>query len=50
MSKVNARDRLILALDVPSLDEGERFLDCVGDAVTFVKIGGSSTGWPATNS
>ena len=39
MSTVNARDRLILALDVPSLDEGERFLDGVGDAVTFVKIG-----------
>ncbi|HZS10779.1 MAG TPA: orotidine-5'-phosphate decarboxylase [Nitrospirales bacterium] len=37
--KVNARDRLILALDVPSLDEGERMLDRVGDAVSFVKIG-----------
>ena len=39
MSRVNARDRLILALDVPSLEEGERFLDEVGDAITFVKIG-----------
>ena len=39
MSKVEARDRLILALDVPSAEEAERLLDRVGDAVTFVKIG-----------
>ncbi len=39
MSRVEARDRLILALDVPSEDEAERLLDRVGDAVGFVKIG-----------
>ncbi|MGH7233473.1 MAG: orotidine-5'-phosphate decarboxylase [Nitrospiraceae bacterium] len=39
MSRVNARDRLILALDVPSGNEAKRLLDGVGDAVTFVKIG-----------
>jgi orotidine-5'-phosphate decarboxylase len=33
------RDRLILALDVPSADEAQRLLDRVGDAVRFVKIG-----------
>jgi orotidine-5'-phosphate decarboxylase len=33
------RDRLILALDVPSGDAAERLLDRVGDAVRCVKIG-----------
>jgi orotidine-5'-phosphate decarboxylase len=36
---IAARDRLILALDVPSADEGERLLDRVGGSLTFVKIG-----------
>lgn len=35
----DSRDRLILALDVPSADEAQRLLDRVGDAVRFVKIG-----------
>lgn len=39
MSSVNARDRLILALDVPSLGEAERLLDRVEDTVAFVKVG-----------
>jgi orotidine-5'-phosphate decarboxylase len=39
MSRVDARDRLILALDVPSAEEAERLLDRVGDAISFVKIG-----------
>ena len=33
------RERLILALDVPSADEARRLLDRVGDTVGFVKIG-----------
>ncbi len=38
-SKVDARERLILALDMPSLQEAERLLDRVADGVQFVKIG-----------
>jgi orotidine-5'-phosphate decarboxylase len=34
-----ARDRLILALDVPSRDEADRLLDRVQDQVMFVKVG-----------
>ncbi|HZC67570.1 MAG TPA: orotidine-5'-phosphate decarboxylase, partial [Nitrospirales bacterium] len=36
---IEPRERLILALDVPSADEAKRLLDRVGDGVTFVKIG-----------
>jgi orotidine-5'-phosphate decarboxylase len=36
---VKPRDRLILALDVPSADEAKRLLECVGEEVSFVKIG-----------
>jgi orotidine-5'-phosphate decarboxylase len=39
MSRVDARDRLILALDVPSVAEAEALLARVGDGVRFVKIG-----------
>ncbi|MFM7841541.1 MAG: orotidine 5'-phosphate decarboxylase / HUMPS family protein, partial [Nitrospira sp.] len=39
MASVNARDRLILAMDVPSGDEAERLMARVGDSVRFVKIG-----------
>ncbi len=39
MSLVNARDRLILALDVPSADEADRLVIRVGEGVRFVKIG-----------
>jgi len=39
MGRVDARERLILAVDVPSADEAERLLDRVGDAISFVKIG-----------
>ncbi len=38
-TRIDARDRLILALDVPSSDEAERLLSRVGDLVTFVKVG-----------
>ena len=36
---IEARERLIFALDVPSSDQAKRLLDRVGDAVGFVKIG-----------
>ena len=39
MASVNARDRLILAVDVPSADSAEQLLTRLGTAVSFVKIG-----------
>ena len=39
MPKINARDRLILALDVPSADEAEKLLVQVQDQIAFVKVG-----------
>jgi orotidine-5'-phosphate decarboxylase len=39
VSTIIARDRLILALDVPSRDEADRLLDRVQDQVMFVKVG-----------
>ncbi|TLY22565.1 MAG: orotidine-5'-phosphate decarboxylase [Nitrospirae bacterium] len=36
---IEPRERLILALDVPSADEAKRLLDRVEDSVRFVKIG-----------
>ena len=39
MPKINARDRLILALDVPSTDEAEKLLAKVQDQIAFVKVG-----------
>jgi orotidine-5'-phosphate decarboxylase len=39
MSKIAARDRLILALDVPSSADADRLLDHVSDQIGFVKIG-----------
>jgi orotidine-5'-phosphate decarboxylase len=39
MTQIDARDRLILALDVPSGDEAERLMDRVAAGVRFVKIG-----------
>ena len=39
MSTIIARDRLILALDVPSSAEAERLLDRVQDQIVFVKVG-----------
>jgi orotidine-5'-phosphate decarboxylase len=43
------KDRLIVALDVPTRDEALRFADALGDSVTYVKIGYElfiSQGWP----
>jgi orotidine-5'-phosphate decarboxylase len=39
MSKIVARDRLIFALDVPSVMEAERLLDRLQGHISFVKIG-----------
>lgn len=39
MARIDARDRLILALDVPSVAEADRLMGRVGDGVRFVKIG-----------
>jgi orotidine-5'-phosphate decarboxylase len=39
VAKIHARDRLILALDVPSAGDAERLMDAVQDQVTFVKVG-----------
>ena len=36
---IDPRDRLILALDVPSLDEGKRWVERLGDSVQFYKLG-----------
>ena len=36
---IDPRDRLIFALDVPTLDEARTWIDRLGDAVTFYKIG-----------
>lgn len=39
MTRINARDRLILALDVPSAAEAEGLMDQVQDQISFVKVG-----------
>jgi orotidine-5'-phosphate decarboxylase len=39
MTTVDARERLILALDVPSADDADRLLDRVQSQVRFVKVG-----------
>jgi orotidine-5'-phosphate decarboxylase len=38
-TRIDARDRLIFALDVPTSDEAERLLSRVGDSVTLIKVG-----------
>lgn len=39
MTRIDARDRLIVALDVPSAAEAEALADRMGDQVRFVKVG-----------
>lgn len=39
MSHATARDRLIVALDVPLLDEAYRLVSVLGDSVSFYKVG-----------
>ncbi|HXV73573.1 MAG TPA: orotidine 5'-phosphate decarboxylase / HUMPS family protein, partial [Sphingomonadales bacterium] len=39
MPIIDAKDRLILALDVPSAAEAERLLDQAGAQIRFVKVG-----------
>jgi orotidine-5'-phosphate decarboxylase len=38
-AEIAPRDRLILALDVPSVEQAEAMIGKLGDAVTFYKIG-----------
>jgi orotidine-5'-phosphate decarboxylase len=38
-AKIAAHDRLIVALDLPSMEEAEAMVGRLGDAVTFYKIG-----------
>lgn len=39
MSATDPRDRMIVALDLPSIQEAEAFIERLGDSVTFYKIG-----------
>jgi len=39
MSHVTAKDRLIVALDMPTLEEAQRLIAKLGDTVTFYKVG-----------
>lgn len=39
MTELSARDRLIVPLDVPSLDDAEAIVATLGDSVSFYKIG-----------
>ena len=39
MSHVTAKDRLIVALDMPALEEAQRLVAKLGEAVTFYKVG-----------
>lgn len=39
MEKPDPRDRLIVALDVPTVDDARELVSNLGDAVTFYKIG-----------
>ncbi len=39
MTRIDARNRLIVALDVPSAAEAEALVDRMGDQVRFVKVG-----------
>ncbi|HEB78637.1 MAG TPA: orotidine-5'-phosphate decarboxylase, partial [Methylothermaceae bacterium] len=36
---IPAKDRLIVALDVPSHEEAKKLVETLGDEVTFYKIG-----------
>ena len=39
MSKIEPRDRMIVALDLPSVDDAQAMIKKLGDSVTFYKIG-----------
>jgi orotidine-5'-phosphate decarboxylase len=39
MLQIPARDRLIVALDVPTVDEAQTMVDRLGDSVAFYKVG-----------
>jgi len=39
MRKIDARERLIVAVDVASAEEAEQLLDRLGDSIAFIKVG-----------
>jgi orotidine-5'-phosphate decarboxylase len=39
MTAIQARDRLIVALDLPSVDAAQAMVDRLGDSVSFYKVG-----------
>ena len=39
MNPLNARDRLIVALDTPDVAEARRLIERIGESVTFYKVG-----------
>ena len=39
MPHIDPRDRLIFALDVPSMGDAEHLIESLGDAVSFYKVG-----------
>ena len=39
MDKIEAKDRLIIALDLLDVDEARRMVDRLGDTATFYKVG-----------
>ncbi len=39
MSHITAKDRLIVALDMPTIEEAQRLIAKLGDSVTFYKVG-----------
>ncbi len=39
MSRIAAKDRLIVALDMPTIEEAQRLIGELGDSVTFYKVG-----------
>ncbi|MBC7830422.1 MAG: orotidine 5'-phosphate decarboxylase, partial [Hyphomicrobium sp.] len=39
MSHITAKDRLIVALDMPTIEEAQRLVATLGDSVSFYKLG-----------
>lgn len=39
MSKINARERLIVALDLPGIEEARKLVDALDGLVSFFKVG-----------
>jgi orotidine-5'-phosphate decarboxylase len=39
MAEISPRERLIVALDVPSVGDAQKMIECLGDTVCFYKVG-----------